>query len=629
MCGIAGIISKIKEGSPYPRQVLQRFTDAVSHRGPDNGAVIFFDGNLLPSQNGGFTVGLGHRRLSIIDLSESGNQPMSICDGKYTITYNGEIYNYIELRKELEALGFRFKSTCDTEVLVAAYAKWGIKCLDKFNGMWAFIIVDREKKSIFVSRDRIGIKPLYVWENKEHIIFASEIKQFFELPDFKKKANSESLLLYLATGYENTPLTFFEDIKVFPSGSYAEIVMASPSLSIQKFWNIPESDKSLTDEVQVRHLIKESFYASIWRHMRSDVPVGLCLSGGLDSSSILVAMREKNNLSQIFAFSACFDDFKYDERRYMEALLAQNPVHHVTVFPDEKILTKNFDTFLNYHDEPVGSFSIFAQYMLMSAARAAKIPVLLDGQGGDELLSGYWNSYMLLLNSVFRSNKSGLIKRLVSCLAPGGNKRIFLEAFRSFMEFKRRQTFSLFPFNFKDRLAGILGDNELAKWHITAQSLSPEEYRKAEIETIHLPRLLKWEDRNSMAFSIESRIPFLDLEFMKLVLSLPPEMNMRKGWTKYIFRGGMDSVLPKEICWRKDKVGFDTPQKKWMKSGAFYSKLLEWTLEKEHPILDYVDANFAKIRLSLQDEIFEPNSMFRLFCADNWLKLHNLTFNDR
>ncbi len=618
MCGIAAII---KNGAALDKQVMDHFTDAVAHRGPDSRGIACFDLNLNASgDNGYFNVGLGHRRLSIIDLSDAGLQPMSIRGGDYVITYNGEIYNYLEIRKELENDGFKFKSSCDTEVLLASYAKWGSACLGKLNGMWAFVILDRRRNIFFASRDRVGIKPLYCWHSGESIAFASEIKQFFHLPAFRKCVNKESLLLYLATGYENTPQSFYEGIIAFPPGHFAEIPVARPSLDPVRYWTPPEPETNTPDEEEVVTSISESFSKSISLHLRSDVPVGVCFSGGLDSSSILFSMGKLSGSSPISAFSACFNEDRFDERPFMEALLRTGDYIHEKVFPGEKDFIRHFESFLAQHDEPVGSISMFAQYMVMKKARDNGVPVLLDGQGGDELLSGYWSSYMLLLNSLAKNRPLGFLGHFAGALTGSGNPMLFSESLKSLREFRKRSSTRFLPFNPKKEFRGLLESNKLSRWHLDAQKLSPAQYRLAEIFRIHLPRLLKWEDINSMASSIESRIPFLDSNFLELMLKIPPQMNMKSGWTKYLFRKAMSETLPPKVCWRKDKMGFDTPQEQWMKRGPLYAVLLDWTIEDEHPVTEYIETDFNRIRLQLEEENFDHNSIFRLFCADRWLK---------
>ncbi len=625
MCGIACLIDN---SGAYSPDILERFTDAVAHRGPDGRGFAFFDGKGSRLENPPrFRIGLGHRRLSIMDLSESGAQPMSFGDGSFTIVFNGEIYNHIELRAELEKEGFRFKSHCDTEVLLAAYAKWGSGCLGRFNGMWAFVIFDKRKNRILMSRDRIGVKPLYWWKNGGTFAVASEIKQFFTLPGFKRKPNGRICCLYLATGYENPPETFFEGIHAFPPGHFAEIDIENPDVRPERFWIPAEIDpayrgqsRTLPNEKEITDKISGMFSNAVKFRLRSDVPVGGCLSGGLDSSAIFMEMENLQPETTFNAFSACFDDESIDERPFMEAVVGASGARHIKSFPTDDELIDDLEVFLKQHDEPVGSISMYAQYRIMKSARENKIPVLLDGQGGDELFSGYWPSYFLYLNRLKRdSGVVALLSHLAGAASPGGNRALISEIWGGIREFRRRSSSSGMPFLLRPESKALLEGIEVSRWHTKAQALEPEEYRKAEIFRIHLPRLLKWEDRNSMAFSIESRVPFLDVNLVQFVLSIPPGMNMRNGWTKYLFRKAMDGRLPEKICWRRDKKGFETPQDRWMRNGPLNAFLRKWASGSSHPAAEFVESDFSEIRGQLESCDFNSTAMFRLFCLDKWM----------
>ncbi|MFA6291141.1 MAG: asparagine synthase (glutamine-hydrolyzing), partial [Victivallales bacterium] len=311
MCGISCIIDK---NQTIDESVLARFTDCIGHRGPDSrGFAKFANSSGLPeTPEDKYFVGLGHRRLSIIDLSDAGSQPMFSSDKNFAIVFNGEIYNYLEIRKELEREGVAFKSHTDTEVILEAYRKWGRQCLPKFNGMWAFAILDRRKRTLFVSRDRIGVKPLYFYRNGGIIAFASEIKQFFELPGFRRAPNIDACLSYLVTGYEMPPETFFRDVTAFPPGCCAKIDLDSPELIPEEFWTPENTSVRKYSEDELIFRIGNTFTESVNFRLRSDVPVGGCLSGGLDSSSIFVEMKQLQPSHTFNAFSACFDDPRID-----------------------------------------------------------------------------------------------------------------------------------------------------------------------------------------------------------------------------------------------------------------------------------------------------------------------------
>lgn len=618
MCGISCLIDNEKKLNSH---TLERFTNAVAHRGPDGVGFVRFadDKSLSITYNEEFFLGFGHRRLSIIDLSEAGSQPMFSSDNKYVIVYNGEVYNYLELREELESVGVVFKSQCDTEVVLEAYRKWGTGCFNKFNGMWALAILDKEKRQVVISRDRIGVKPLYYYRKGRLFAVASEIKQFFALPDFHPKVNTRACLSYLVTGYEIPPETFFENIFAFPPACYAEIKIDSLQIFPQKYWiaeNIAQKNyapETLIAEIQNR------FSSSVRLRLRSDVPVGGCLSGGLDSSAIFVEMKEQSPDNVFSAFSACFNDPAIDETPFMETIVEKTRSEHIRVIPDDEGFVNDIKPFLSQHDEPVGSISMYAQYRIMREARKKQIPVLLDGQGGDELFSGYWPSYFLMLNYCKRNRGYyTLLSHLLGALLPTGNSSLIHQALSHFQEYRKRYLKKL-PFELrKEQLASFESLSSLS-WHKEAQKLSPAEYRQAEIFKIHLPRLLKWEDRNSMSFSIESRVPFLDVSLVELLLSVPPELNMKNGWTKYMFRKAMNNKLPKNICWRKDKKGFETPQDKWMKKGHFHQYLLNWASKKDHAVSEYISSDFSEMRETLQSADFDSTATFRLFCLDHWL----------
>ena len=624
MCGIGCLIGV--GGGGVSSGTLDAFTDAVAHRGPDGRGTALFSlgsgGGLEPASAGSdCAVGLGHRRLSILDLTDAGAQPMASSDGRFHIVYNGEVYNHVELRSELERDGFSFESHCDTEVVLAAYARWGNDCFRRFNGMWALAILDLERNAVVVSRDRFGIKPLYYSRHGGVLAFASEMKQFRTLPGFSSEPNPDACVAYLLNGYEIPPDTFVRGVKVFPAASYAEIDLGSSGLdfSPSRFWN-PDGisvDRGIRAE-DASADIARLFLDAVRLRLRSDVPVGSCLSGGLDSSAIFASMGGLEPGTEFSAFSACFDDPRSDERPFMEMMVSSVKSRHVKVFPQPDEFTADFADFLSQHDEPVGSASVYAQYRVMKAAREAGVPVLLDGQGGDELFSGYWPTYFLYLDGLRRRGAYGkLAAQAAGAALPGGNQRLLWEAFGTFAEYRRR---SNLDFAYRIDASKSADFAERAGAYQKYRNMSSEEYRIFELTELRLPRLLKWEDRNSMAFSIESRVPLLDVDLVERVLSIPPEANMRRGWTKYLFRKALDGELPRGIVWRKDKKGFETPQAKWSRGGPFHASLTSWAEEKEHPVSEYIETSFAEITETLRGCDFDATSMFRLYCLDAFLK---------
>jgi asparagine synthase (glutamine-hydrolysing) len=620
MCGIACVID-VRGG--LDEAILGRFTDAVAHRGPDDRGLALFagDATLSPEpMEGRGMVGLGHRRLSILDLSPAGHQPMFSADGHLAIVFNGEIYNYLELRQELITAGHQFHTHCDTEVILAAYREWGADCVRRFNGMWAFVLLDRPRRRLFLSRDRIGVKPLY-WTTLAGggLAFASEIKQFRTLPGVSLAPNRRAALTYLVNGYENPPETFFDGVFAFPPGHRAFVNLDRPEVRPEPFWDAANFAPQKWDERELRERIRSVFRDAVRFRLRSDVPVGGCLSGGLDSSAIFMVMHELEPNQQFNAFSACFAERDIDERPFMAQVIEATGSRHHQVFPSPDEFTNDMAAFLRQHDEPVGSLSMYAQYRIMRCAREAGVPVLLDGQGGDELFSGYWTPYMLLMNRWRRSGDLLSIGRHLSgaCL-PWGNIEYVRQAIVHLLEYRRRDARQLPYIVSRDLLNQHVPVGDLT-WHRDAQALSPEEYRRSEICRIHLPRLLKWEDRNSMAFAIESRVPFLDVNLVELMLSVPPEMNLRNGWTKYQFRRAMDGILPRGICWRRDKKGFETPQARWLKAGPLHDHFQAWANQADHPAAEWIDTPFREVSANLATGSFDINGMFRLYCLDRWL----------
>lgn len=619
MCGIACIISH----KQLQKNTLENFTNAVAHRGPDGMGIAKFaitdTVERQPEHTDNYFIGLGHRRLSILDLSDAGSQPMTSPDKSCIICYNGEVYNYLELKEELKKKGVDFKSNCDTEVILAAYMIWGTECFKRFNGMWSIIILDRIKREIIVSRDRLGIKPLYYYNNKGTLAFGSEIKQFTQLPGFTRKPNSESCIAYLINGYEIPPETFWQGIYSFPSANYARIDLKKEELEIKfmQFWDPKKIQIQPISSVDAISQVKKLFSDAVRFRLRSDVPVGSCLSGGLDSSSIFIDMGKHEPEVEFSAFSACFEDKFSDEREFMEVVVNNTKCEHIKEFPENADFAADFNSLLAQHDEPIGSASIYAQYRVMRSAREKKVPVLLDGQGGDELFSGYWQTYFLFMDDLRKKHKYlKLSGHLLGALLTGGNGQLILESIAGFREFRKRSKLN-FEYKIKKNLANNLPYSSTTYDNI--RSMTPQEYRIHELVNLRLPRLLKWEDRNSMAFSIESRVPFLDINLIEFILSISPEMNMKKGWTKYLFRQAMSNRLPHKICWRKDKKGFETPQEKWMKDGPFHQELLRWSKVKDHPVSDYIETSFLDINNSINGKLFDSNSMFRLYCLDKWL----------
>mgnify|MGYP001576088853 CR=1 FL=1 len=566
MCGIAGIFHI--DGSHQDHDLLKRMTDSIRHRGPDDEG-YYTDGN----------IGLGHRRLSIIDLSPAGHQPMSNEDGSAWITYNGEVYNYLELMEELKEKGHKFKSKTDTEVIIHAYEEWGEGCLSRFNGMFAFAIWDNKIKRLFCARDRFGIKPFYYFYDGKRFIFASEIKALLEDRSIERRPNNQIVYDFLVQAYlDHTDETFFEGIKQIPPSHY--LIIDAGGIQIKRWWDIDETRKlTPIDDKKVAGMFYELFEDSIRLRLRSDVPVGTCLSGGLDSSSIVCVANRlmfgedmTNRISnRQKTFSSCFDMEGYDERRYINGVLAKTGAEANFVFPRGEDLFDIISDVIWHQDEPFGSTSIVAQWYVMKEA-SKKVKVLLDGQGADELLAGYHGYFGALYSDLLE--KVSLLKLLKEVIYYKRHHKqfqphVFSNIARSFMP----------PYLvsiLRRRIKGDIGwlDADFQKRYRKTFCFTDKFSSKLDnllynlLGRYGLPALLHYEDRNSMAFSIEARVPFLDYRLVEFMFSLPADQKLRKGTTKIVLRNAMKEILPEEVRTRQDKMGFVTPEDIWFRTVA-------------------------------------------------------------
>jgi asparagine synthase (glutamine-hydrolysing) len=396
MCGIAGIISG--NTSLITSDRIKKMTGALAHRGPDG------EGTWMNP-----TTALGNRRLSVIDLSSAGNQPMHYID-RYTIIHNGEIYNYVELREELQKKGYSFYSKTDTEVVVASYDCWKEECVDHFDGMFAFAVWDDKEKELFAARDRFGEKPFFYFINNEQFIFASEMKALWAA-GIERKVNLKLLFNYLTIGYVDNPNipeeTFFENISKLPAASFLKYSILHNQLSITYYWDIEieNENKKITDTEAIEQF-SCLFQRSVKRRLRSDVPVGTSLSGGLDSSSIIATLHSlTTHHSPLTAFSSVFPGFEKDESAFAKLVADKFHLQHFTITPDAASLHNDLEKLFYYQEEPFSSSSIYAQYKVYELAAQQGIKVLLDGQGADEILAGYHKYYKWYWQELFRKRK--------------------------------------------------------------------------------------------------------------------------------------------------------------------------------------------------------------------------------
>jgi len=549
MCGISGIISKVDR--PIDREQIEKINRLVAHRGPD-GEGYFFGPNFA----------FGHRRLSIIDLSDHGHQPMTYL-GRYCITYNGEIYNYLELRRELEGFGFTFVSGSDTEVILAAYAKWGERCCERFNGMWAFAIHDSVEQNLFLARDRFGVKPLYYCESGDQWVFGSEIKQL--LVGRQIRANRAVVIESLLTSIDGHGVeTYFEGILSFPQSHFGVYDLRAHTLAITRYYQLRADDalRSLTMDDAIARL-GELFESSVRLRLRSDVRVGTCLSGGLDSSAtsaVASKLYRASTPERFLGIHAKSIDAETDESRYARAAAAFSDIELHTVEPQSTDFVETIDELIDTQEEPFGSPSMFMGWHVFKRARELGCKVMLNGQGGDEVLLGYERYFSAFLRSV----PPGQFLR--EALAQARNSRLSLKEVLLYSFYFTSPTIRKFGLKRRSLLRPEVKNSY--DFDIIDQSVKSfrriEDLQTFEITTLQLPHLLRYEDRNSMRHSIETRLPFLDYRLVELCISIPPQFKIHEGWTKYVLRRAMEPMLPSEVTWRKDKLGFAAPERTWI-----------------------------------------------------------------
>lgn len=566
MCGIAGIIQN--QTKQYGIEHLQKMTDALAHRGPDG------EGRW---HNDDETCLLTHRRLSIIDLSSAGNQPMHYL-GRYVIVHNGEIYNYIELKEELQKKGYKFQSQTDTEVIAAAYDCWKEDCLRQFDGMFAFAIWDEREKTLFAARDRFGEKPFYYYYDNNRFLFASEMKAMW-VAGIEKKPNQKMLFNYITIGYTDNPErpeeTFYENIYKLPAASFLKFSFIYFTYSVQQYWDIDVNNqqKKITDKEAIEQFAA-LFNTSVTRRLRSDVAVGTSLSGGLDSSSVVSTVKNVSvHDSRLTAFTASFPGFEKDETGYAKQVAKQFNLQHFTTAVSGNELMDDWEKLCYYQEEPFGSASIYAQYKVFELAKQQNIKVLLDGQGADEMLAGYHKYYKWYWQELFRKRKLYRSKELSAAKELGitekfDYKNMIAAYFPVFASVVMERQYLLKAIKQEDLTKDFVCLQSREAYYTPPECFDLNGLLYFNTCTHGLEELLRYADRNSMAHGREVRLPFLSHELVEFVFSLPAHFKIRNGWTKWLLRETMKNSLPAEKIWRRDKVGFEPPQKKWMELVA-------------------------------------------------------------
>lgn len=622
----------------------EKYLDVIAHRGPDGHGLRVFE-------IGGRPITLGHRRLAIIDTTSAGLQPMPFADERYWLVFNGEIYNYRELRVELEGKGVQFHTHSDSEVLVAAYAQWGEACLDRLVGMFAFAILDRQTRRLFLARDRFGIKPMYYASTSAGLAFGSEIKQLLEMPNLARRGNVARLYDFVSSGMtDHTNETLFANVFQLRGGEKVAIDLEkfTPGQTItpERWYRLPVPGSVSIDRDTAAERFRELLDTSVGLHLRSDVPVGSCLSGGLDSSAIvsLAARRLKDEPGgkPIHTVSACYAEKRVDERPFMEAVVTNSGCQPYYIYPRYEDAFSLAEKITWHQDEPYGSTSIFAQWSVFSAAREHGITVMLDGQGADEQLAGYHGGYAYHMNSLLSQARYG-------------------ELFRTVYERKRdqdvpvkQQLLQLFGHRVPRVLRGMLARAPAVTGNGGPNWLDSEAFASlrphtgafqtaldrdglppvtdigslchAMVQATNLPMLLKYEDRNSMAHSIEARVPFLDHRLVEFTLALGNDHKMVGAETKSVLRRSMRGIMPDMICDRRDKLGFTTPEQEWFRGplrGAILDGM-EATLAR-FPTLLNAEGTRKRVNDALDGRGEVDFTLWRIVNLGIWGKVFDVT----
>ncbi len=557
MCGLAGIVSQ--DGYEGLSADLAEMMLVQQHRGPD--ACDSWTGRI-----GNCTLGLGHLRLAIIDLTESGKQPMILPDRSGIIIFNGEIYNYKELRVELEREGVTFRTESDTEVLAWALRTWGEMALQKLNGMWAFAWLDLRNSKLMLARDRFGIKPLYLYRDGSRLLFASEIKGILAAARRRFSLNLSVIGRFVSQSLlDSQPESFFDGIVSLEAGCFSVTDLNEKNVRpvTARYWYPPVKDNfEMPLDARIER-VRDCFLDAARLRLRSDVPVGVLLSGGLDSSSIVSAMRSiLGNSANLHILSATSDDAKFNERPYIETVAqhVNSPVHFINLRakPDEWFSLLR--SVIHTNDEPVGNFSTVAHYLLMERARELGITVILSGQGADEILCGYRKFLGFRLQELLNA---GHVLKAVQTLGEFVRNRTIVNQFE-WGEAKRYL-----------KLPAVIGRTDVrgpclarvdSRVDTGLSGASLVERQARDLSQLSVPALLHYEDRCSMASAREIRLPFLDYRLVSMLLGMDPDFKLRDGWTKWIFRKAMEPFLPQSIAWRRDKQAFINPQSTWLQN---------------------------------------------------------------
>jgi len=647
MCGIAGIVKL--NGETIDTTAFMKALTIMRHRGPDDeGSILLEISTGKFEERGGpdtpkelhladlrspnkirANLAIGNRRLSIIDLSPKGHQPMSNEDRTIWVVLNGEVYNYRELRNELVKAGHAFMGDSDTETIVHGYEEWGINLLlSKMMGMWGFALWDQKKKRIILARDRFGIKPLYYHFDGTQLFFASEIKAIGMLVKSEINENRVAEFLWFKPYKANE--TFYEGINQVMASHFLELDFDAGKLNVQRYWelsNIETSYRNIDPEEATKNFY-ELFEKSIRFHMRSDVPVGTCLSGGLDSSSIVCTaqklldnseLQEKGlaGVKKLKTFSSAPQEQRISELLYIEEIVKHSEVEPFYVTPTFEEFFNDFDKVVSLHDEPFQGPSVYMGYRVIKLAKENGIKVLLDGQGGDECLAGYQKYLLDYLFDLARARK--YFKAIREFISTADLTRPYFTKY-----IRRRSGISKSAFQ---KVVKTDMPTDIPKEY-PVHNLA--EYLRYDLLAGSIIELLKYEDTNSMIFSIESRVPFLFHPLIEYLFSLPMTVKIRNGWTKYLLREAMRGTLPEKVRLRRSKLGFPAPEEEWAKQ--LIKEKPDWCIETVKAAGDYIKLEgfhglCARILAKKRSE--DIQLFWRIMIFAKWLQLNNAHTQER
>ncbi len=601
MCGISGIINK--NNTPVVDAEIKKATDIIKHRGPDDQGYYFYK-----------NIAFGHRRLSILDLTRNGHQPMSFSD--YTITYNGEIYNYLEIKQELSKDGYIFNSTSDTEVILASYDKWGEQCVNHFNGMWAFAIHDKRKNILFCSRDRFGIKPFYYLNTGDKFIFGSEIKQLLQFKPtnyINKKILSDYLFLSLE---EHKTETFFEEINKLPASHNLIYYLHDNKFELKTYFELKyDIEIERFSEKEAVDVLKDNLRSSIALRLRSDVPIGITLSGGLDSSSIAAIISKelinKDIQKKLIAIHAKSIEKKTDESVFAREVSKACKIKLVEITPDCNDFIQSINDVIYTQEEPFAGPSVFMQYFVMQTAKKLGYKVLIDGQGADEILCGYESYYSVFLAQMLTQWKLTEYFKTLYNVSPFSISKYRI-VISSILKILSNKTYFFKSCVIRKNLNPLIDiDKNIFNQFYKFNSL--KDSQKRDLMFTSLPHLLKYEDKNSMRHSIETRLPFTDYRLILSAISINDSLKFKNGYLKYLQRKTIQGILPSSVVWRKTKFGFEAPTNTWIQN--YKSELIKQINKSD------IIPNSIK----LHNSIFNNKKiLWKLFNIAKWEELYNV-----